>query len=773
MEGSNIETTGKYQITLEAGRNEFARMMQKYQFDEASLEKLKDYYGYFWNRCKDVNVPRLHKNVFLFCVSDIVGRNIYETCTNCLLDQKLIDRKEDIGYTYLVTKQDIDEIKEIYSEDAVAVSSIILKKEKFQSVIAAMPEKGEAKEELYETGAALFYREFRDHITSRVSEADVVYWELRKILEEKQKFTDEFYIELQKYIQTVYPKREIENLQKFLQDACERIWNKYYGRYEAGLPGGVDCVPDYQMERIQSIKNPELIVKIEDIKDEELTSDIKNVLLLSMSTFPYSHKLKLNHYQYIDKKGIYEVSGCGQLEPVPKLLQKKLEISDEKLELILIMASDEAQKEETIEIEETDDMSGGKTIWKLKKGNAVDFFKEQINKENTNIKYKVFTNSSSDLPDSMEEVVRFIRKIKKCNPNFKLYLDIHGGLRQAQLSVDAVINLLRMEDIRIEEAFSIAGIKSDGESSPIINVTEDMRIFDFVSGMNEFINYGRSKGLENFFEDKNEIVNKVQKIARAIQICDIDKFVLALDGIKKCMDGINEDKKDVNQKLLNIFIGNMKADYGKLLEPDRTDLDLLKWCRDKGFYQQALTVIESRIPSFLDGKVFGFEVKSGDKNEKLSQKEIINKVKTQDWQRDSNFLFEKFGFFKVIKTKKLKDGCMKTENIYIELNMGTAKDFWKNTEEYWKDEQKKRYEFFIKTIKCGRENYCEVKLNFLKEFTKEEEKKFNIFMQLHMALKNQRNLANHAVSDDPKRIEPVQIFNAINAYIEMVEHFVS
>ena len=57
------------------------------------------------------------------------------------------------------------------------------------------------------------------------------------------------------------------------------MWNKYYGKYEAGTIGGVDCVPDYQ-------KAPEEIKTKNEIKENELKGNIKNVLLLNMSTLP-------------------------------------------------------------------------------------------------------------------------------------------------------------------------------------------------------------------------------------------------------------------------------------------------------------------------------------------------------------------------------------------------------------------------------------------------------------------------------------------------------
>lgn len=516
----------------------------------------------------------------------------------------------------------------------------------------------------------------------------------------------------------------------------------------------------------------------EDIKEEEFTQEIQNVLLLNMSTLPVNRPLERNSYEYIEKED--PVYGWGQLEPVPKMLNEKLKKDkNEKLDLILIMASDETQEEKTFEVIEG--VSDAETKSVFKKGTAVSFFKEQICKENEDVRFKVFTGNNNELPKTMEEVVGFIRKIKKCNSNFKLYLDIHGGPRQAQLSVDAIISLLAMEDIQIEEAFSIAGVQNKTLPTPIINVTDDMKIFDFVSGMNEFINYGKSNGLEKFFGSSNKIVKNIRSIARAIQICDIDKFLQAVDRFRDNIEErekMDKNEKNLNQKLLDIFIDNMKTDYGKVLRQDRTDLDLLKWCEKKEFYQQALTVIESRIPGFLDGKLYEFEIEddssSADdsKKQKSNLKEILKIIKKpHSWGEDSNYLLEQWGYSNVIKQKSVQqeDGRKKKENRYIKLNGKDAEQFWNQKDEYWKNGENSKYVFEIrdKSGTCS----CKVKLKFLREMTEEEEKKFNIFVQLHLALKKQRNLVNHAVSGDSGREDAGNIFNAIKAYIEMVEEF--
>ena len=780
---------GKHSVTLEEGRNVFANAMKKYRFDEASLEKLKDYYGYFWNKKKSSDVPRLYKNVFIFCNSDTVGRSIYETCVECLMSQGLIEKKEEVGYSFLGTEQDINEIKEMYAENAMQSPQIALKRKKFQSVIVALPEQGMAKEELYQAGTSLFYREFRDHITSKVSAAEVVFWELRKLLDNEQQFTEEFYIELQKYIQTVYPKREIESKQQFLQDACDRVWNKYYGKYEAGAIGGVDCVPDYQ-------KDPEEIKAQNEIKENELSGNIKNVLLLNMSTLP-KKKLSRNRYRYKDQEtGIsYEIFGYGQLEPIPKLLKKKLEKINEKLDLILITASEEAKKQNIIEMEEPSPYPDREVKCLVKKGNAVAFFEEQIGREDDHVKFKVFDCNEKDLSASLEEVVEFIRKIKEYNPQFKLYLDMHGGLRSVQLSIDAIINLLAIENIQVEDAFNIAGIQDTKKATQIMNVKKDIRVFDFVSGMNEFINYGRSKGLEDFFGKGNIIVNNIKSISDSIQTCDIDRFLSALDEMRETIENAITSDKETEQRLLNIFLENMKKDYGNLIDAEkRTDFDLLKWCERKGFYQAALTVIESRMPRFLEGKVYEIkveetcEIKAKETRKVLGKKsrnEILQQIKPkwEQWKADCNYLLEQWCNFKIIGTNKDKNYMQ----LVVKKNQEetAAEEFWKREEVWIKDENGKD-KFYKKYIINKDENIKDISKNdknenkeiryyfcfkFLKEMTEEDKRKFNIFMQLHMALKNQRNLANHAVSGDEHREEPENIFNAVRAYVEMTEYF--
>lgn len=155
----------------------------------------------------------------------------------------------------------------------------------------------------------------------------------------------------------------------------------------------------------------------------------------------------------------------------------------------------------------------------------------------------------------------------------------------------------------------------------------------------------------------------------------------------------NNNIKSTDQKLLDIFIENMKEDYGRLLEKNCTDLELLKWCGRKKFYQQALTVIESRIPGFLEGKIYTFEVEMKDENSNvLSRKKIMKRIKPRKWEKDCNYLLEQWCYQKIVKEGTDSDK-------FMELDKKGAQQFWNDMKESWNGDEKSKYEFQLEDPK--------------------------------------------------------------------------
>lgn len=324
------------------------------------------------------------------------------------------------------------------------------------------------------------------------------------------------------------------------------------------------------------------------------TKIIKNVLVLTMSTLSFKRSsneeklpLLLNYYKYND----ISVNGYGQLEPIPKMLIKKLSKINERLDKIIVLASNEAMKQVSFEIK----MPNDEIVSMCE--SATSFFERQIHNEDSNIEIEVIEVSKDDdkLMEPIQKTVNELRSLKKKNRDLTLFLDMHGGQRQNQLIMDAIISLLKIEEISVAETYSCDGFSNDIENPrEISDANEALKIFDFVAGMNEFINYGSSKSLEKYIpenESGNEdLIKCILGVSNALKLCDIDGFERNLDKLQNILMENSVDG------YMDIFREAIAADYTEnLLDTHKRNLITeLEWALNKGFIQQCLAIVESK-----------------------------------------------------------------------------------------------------------------------------------------------------------------------------------
>lgn len=541
------------------------------------------------------------------------------------------------------------------------------------------------------------------------------------------------------------------------------------------------------------------------------------MLILSMSNV-YSYR-ETTYNNRIDKEDseIKNVIGYTQLEPIPYYLLQKGEPLNEILVLktkeIENILADSIIQEIRKHREDLDDD-------KLKDFTAIDIWKENIKKHYSgNISFKEINNIDvyklESITGGIKEAVEHIRgKWAKYGQGFKLYMDIHGGPREIQIILQAIISLLKVEGIEIEQTFTAQG----GQQGSISSVDETVSIFDFVSGINEFINYGRADSLARFFDKKPEnyepFISAVQNIADDISICNMDKFEEHLDEFAY----VKENYKN-KSGYISIFIGNMEQDYGILLNPkERTVIDQIEWCIKKGFIQQALTLVESKMPEEIYQKMFfnvlgsEFDREKWESNEwkkdnkKYKCKDVIAKSK-KSWENIYNVFVQTWCFQLLIdgyekesfddksgriKGNKLKDFIDITSDTFdIDEFNGMSikiKDYEKKTSEdkpetffIYYEESKNYYRIrictknsspylvYYKDDKAYIDKYGEDKA--LQDY-----KNALRFLKLHMSLKNERNKINHASNnsdEDRARASTERVINALRIYVDSYKNLPS
>lgn len=378
--------------------------------------------------------------------------------------------------------------------------------------------------------------------------------------------------------------------------------------------------------------------------------------------------------------------------------------------------------------------------------------------------------------DSLELFMEIIYGIKGNDKKpIDLYVDTQGGLRSAIQQINAVLELLKEQNdqnVVIKGRYAIPNFdyKDQKRVYQVKEVSEAYRAYDLVSAMNEFRLYGRGKGLSKFFEQKKDhdtrqIINMIQKISGAIALCNIDEFVFALDQMREIKKKIDIGEMQLGSEIRIVF-QEIVDDYASLLEAGRTEFDTVKWCVKKYYYQQAITIIESRMPKMLlECGYIHYNAKDIVKDDNgyfknpITIKELAEEMK-EDWKHTENYLFEQWIY----------------TNEYI-INKETREKEYFGGKLKLSGKLQKEWKAQISNFTRCKRLKCKKRIKDTNYFFKYEQfdqsvkgktresMMFRMFAALSKELKLARNGINHGNSN----LTEVQIRDALNTYIEMGE----
>ena len=372
------------------------------------------------------------------------------------------------------------------------------------------------------------------------------------------------------------------------------------------------------------------------------SNDVKRILVLALSTFHQNRDksvaLETNEYHY--GKSVI-VHGAYQLEPIPALLRHMNKFPDK---IIVFATPDTMERSTNIRLD------GKKVISSEDPGQGVsplEYFMHCVNAvQPTQFEVIRLANNDTSIDPKNISIVESIRKAlnalqvpdeKGQGHQQEIFVDIHGGPRDTQQIVSGLLYLAGVEGIKInpENVYSADYYFKEGYGV-IRNSGETLHIFDFVSGMNELVNDGRVVMLKGINapskpvapptaagyqpivkkQKKNrtassdstdgitdaQIVSSLNTIAESIQLCNIYAFEKGLSDLAGKLAQYESAGNKAEKGYLSLYLKKIRDDYSAVIAPNHTVLDEIEWCLQKGFYQQMLTLIESKMPSFLSQK---------------------------------------------------------------------------------------------------------------------------------------------------------------------------
>lgn len=365
----------------------------------------------------------------------------------------------------------------------------------------------------------------------------------------------------------------------------------------------------------------------------------------------------INRYlknEYTDESGQYaDITGYITNEAPVKYLMQKLNATDEKLDKLILIASDDVNQKVEIKLQKDEGNKKEVEQFEADYGNgkmtSVEILEDKIAKFSIekNIpcpEFEVVELSDGVNGDGFSEIsdtavvnavdkvnCKLIDESRKCR-NLNVYIESNGGVRYVIVMLLSVMNILEKvyANIKLQGVYSmIYNKKTEDKKIPILDTSMTYASIELFSAMNEFIYYGRAKALEDYFEkrftkrkesdekydpvifqDIKKCINKLQKIADDMQLCRTEQIIDNFYESESIRDVLNKFKdtyaneKDPDSKIFLSVIENIRSEYNDIYDnPNQNKFlnlpKIIKWCIDKDYIQQALTLCSERLPQYF------------------------------------------------------------------------------------------------------------------------------------------------------------------------------
>ncbi len=333
-------------------------------------------------------------------------------------------------------------------------------------------------------------------------------------------------------------------------------------------------------------------------------------MILFLSTIHFNKDGTLpvpTDYQTEDRR---EIKGCIQTnEAAMCALARALEQQNKQLDHVFYFASVEVCR---------DKMIGGEMT------NEAAFVEQHLKMICPSLKQTRFHQIAYDEEDPVEESIHYIGRMaefinrtlrgkNRVRKEIVLHADVTGGPRNASMMMLNVMRLMEYCGIRGGEVYY-----TDYNKRLISSARSVYRTFALVSGVDEFVRYGSVRSLEEYFNgtqseleetspELKALLRAMHEFSDAIRICRTGVLEENLRALHNALRAFQEKRdREYHEMLFGTLMNTLSGEYGALLTEEKPNrLDIIRWCRDKGFLQQAMTLCTEWLPVyFVDNKIY-------------------------------------------------------------------------------------------------------------------------------------------------------------------------
>lgn len=491
--------------------------------------------------------------------------------------------------------------------------------------------------------------------------------------------------------------------------------------------------------------------------------------------------LKENNYIYKEENSEkeQEVKGILTNEAGIRFVMQCLKAENDCLDAVYYVASSSAQKnmsyyndrKERIEVNIT----------------HTQFFKERMNLycEYNKIDLPEFlemeieddpgAKSLIDLSAKIANTIIDLKENKAKDKDLNLYIESNGGFRDFMLIVVAIVQSISKDIANVKSIIGVNYKVGENEKykHPIRNKTQAYQVYDLYSGIDEFLNYGRSDKIQNFFNpeksgidvtkypDMQYVLNSINYMSDAFSLCRPIQMLDAIKELKKSIE-VYELSSDKFQ-IFTLLTNRIKKEYGEifnLLSKDENNIQkkgediirsyefleqLIRYCISHNLVQQALTLYSERIPDIIYSKKILYP-STATKQYKIKRydKEIVKEVVlNEDFKKYINLkggpYSESYMFIQqyIFNPNSNKKGKKHMNGLLWMYNTTHSKKIYPN-------DTNGKCEALKELLKDG---YVSTNVSIVDNngsFNEKEVEKVVNVIRNYLEIKNERNMSNHA-----------------------------
>lgn len=214
-------------------------------------------------------------------------------------------------------------------------------------------------------------------------------------------------------------------------------------------------------------------------------------------------------------------------------------------------------------------------------------------------------NSESNVRmGNLQNILRYILDDGKDEVN--IYVDLQGMDIADSHTLINVLFMLQNEKknkIMIQEIITTT-YRPALFTNPIEDQKSRLELSELLSGMNAFLQYGKVDSIRDYWLSRNiedehidRLIFAMQTVDVGISLCSVNELEEGIRMLKSVFSEKRTSTDSLETVIFNIMESGIRQDYGPLLKNAEINVfALIKWAMKKHFYQQALTIIESRVP---------------------------------------------------------------------------------------------------------------------------------------------------------------------------------